>query len=139
MTAGLATARTRRPEYDLALALFLEAVNEGDFAVVDALFTEDVRDLSAPKMFRDGRAGVRAAITDLRRAFPDLHAKVTAIETLHGRAGATAVAVAVTFTGTRAPLNLQPHPLDGCPVRWQQNHVLVFEKGLVHRHHGWVR
>ena len=129
---------TRPAAREIAFALVAEALNEGDYAVVRECVAHDFVDLSEQRVFRDGRAGLIAALDDVRTTWPDVFGRVTALDVLSDEHGRTTVAVAVTTTGTRAHRNLHPHPLDGHRQRWLHSHVLVVEDGLVRRHHGWV-
>jgi hydrogenase maturation factor len=128
---------TRPAARALAFALVAEALNEGDYAVVHEGVAADVVDLSEQRMFRDGRAGLIAALVDVRTIWPDVFGKVTALDVLADEDGRTTVEVAVTTTGTRAHGNLHPHPLAGHQQRWRHRHVLVLDNGVLRRHHGW--
>lgn len=122
---------------EIALALVVEALNEGDYTVLHECVAEDVLDLSEHRMFRDGRAGLIAALDDVRTIWPDVYGKVTSLEVLDDEQGRATVDLAVSSTGTRAHHNLHPHPGDGQRSRWRHRHVLVLEDGVVRRHHGW--
>lgn len=122
---------------EVAFALVTEALNEGDYAVAHECVAQDVVDLSERRMFRDGRAGLIAALHDVRTIWPDVFGKVTALDVLAEEDGRTTVEVAVTTTGTRAHGNLHPHPMDGRQQRWRHRHILVLDKGVLRWHHGW--
>ncbi|TDP97751.1 nuclear transport factor 2 family protein [Labedaea rhizosphaerae] len=128
---------TRPAAREIAFALVAEALNEGDYTIVRECVADDVVDLSEQRVFRDGRAGLIAAIDDVRTIWPDVFGRVTALDVLSDEDGRTTVALAVTTTGTRAHRNLHPHPSAGQQQRWRHHHVLVLEDGLVRRHHGW--
>jgi len=128
---------TRPAAREIAFALVVEALNEGDYTIIRECVADDVVDLSEQRMFRDGRAGLIAALDDVRTTWPDVYGKVTSLDVLADADGRTAVEVAVATSGTREHANLHPHARDGERVHWRHRHVLVLEDGVVRRHHGW--
>lgn len=128
---------TRPSAREIAFALVVEALNEGDYTIVRDCVADDVVDLSDERMFRDGQAGLIAALDDVRTIWPDVYGRVTSLAVLSEGDGWTTVEVTVATTGTRGHSNLHPHPLAGQRSQWRHHHVLVIEDGVVRRHHGW--
>ena len=56
--------------------IFEEVVNQGNLAVIDAVYAPNFVDRNAFRGQMLGPAGVRRAIAELRAAFPDLHVTV---------------------------------------------------------------
>lgn len=119
---------------EITVAFFREAVNEGDFTVLDEFAHPDLRDMSEPRMFDDGPAGLRAAVVAARLAMPDLYARIRDVRP--GDVGS--VQVHLEFTGTYRAPNLAPDPRDGRRARWRQHHLWFFRGAMACAHLGRV-
>ncbi|MFC7617427.1 ester cyclase [Actinokineospora soli] len=119
---------------EITVAFIAEAVNEGDFTVLDDFAHPELRDLSEPRVFPDGPAGLRAKVEALRRRMPDLYARIRDV-----RPGdIDSVQVRLEFAGTYAGDPMAPTGHDGRVVRWGQRHLWFFRDGRASAHVGRV-
>jgi predicted ester cyclase len=119
---------------EITAAFIAEALNEGDFTVLDDFAHPDIGDLSEPRIFRDGVAGLRAALTAVRTRMPDVFARISDIRP--GDVGS--VAVELDVTGTYAGDPMAPTARDGAAVRWTQYHLWFFQGDKACSHLGRV-
>ncbi|MFF0636217.1 ester cyclase [Nocardia sp. NPDC004151] len=75
--------------------VFDEFVNQGDFSVVDEIYSPDMVDHQPLPGAPDGTAGVKYTIAGLREGFPDLHVTIEALS-----AHADYVVIHNTWRGT---------------------------------------
>jgi predicted ester cyclase len=130
----LVRPRVDHANVEITVAFITEAVNEGDFAVLDDFAHPGLRDLSEPRIFADGPAGLAAKVAATRARMPDLYARVRDI-----RPGdSDSVQVALEFSGTYTGDPIAPTGRDGREVRWHQRHLWFFRDGLAIAHLGRV-
>ena len=133
MTATLTTADTAT-RFARTEAFVREAVNEGDLAVVEDFAHPGIRDVSGSRIFADGAPGLASAVLAVRRAMPDLYARVPFIRTC----GPDTVEVHLEVTGTYRAPDLELCARDGRRARWRQVHRFSFTGTLAEAHLGWV-
>jgi predicted ester cyclase len=113
---------------ELARRVWDEGWNEGRLEVVDEALAVDAADRHAHGQ-EDFRGHLKAAITEFRRGFPDLHAEIADIVAEGDR-----VAMRVVITGTHNGPFFGNQP-SGRPVRVEQFHfVQVNRRGECIRH-----
>ena len=126
--------RADHTNVEITVAFITEAVNEGDFAVLRDFAHPELRDLSEPRVFDDGPAGLRAKVEALRRRMPDLYARIRDV-----RPGdIDSVQVRLEFDGTYTGDPMAPTGRDGRVVRWHQQHLWFFRDGRASAHLGRV-
>lgn len=123
-----------RANVEITVTFLVEAVNEGDFTVLDDFAHPELRDLSEPRVFPDGPAGLRAKIEATRRRMPDLYGRLRDV-----RPGdLDSVQVSLEFSGTYHGDPIAPTGRDGRVVRWHQRHLWFFRDGRACTHLGRV-
>ena len=131
---ALVPPRADHANMEITVAFIAEAVNEGDFAVIDDFAHPGLRDLSEPRIFADGPAGLAAKVAATRTRLPDLYARVRDI-----RPGESdSVRLSLEFSGTYAGDPMAPTGREGREVRWHQRHLWFFRDGLAIAHLGQV-
>ncbi|SDC52740.1 ester cyclase [Actinokineospora iranica] len=121
-------------QVEIAVAFVKEAINEGDFAILDDFAHPDIRDLSDVRIFGDGINGLRLSIVAARRLMPDIYARIVAAR----RSGADTVETRLEFTGTYRGSNLAPTGRHGRQARWRQHHLWSFRGVKACAHLGWI-
>lgn len=130
----LVRSRADHANAEITVAFVVEAVNEGDFTVLDDLARPELRDLSEPRLFADGPAGLRAKVAAARRRMPDLHARIRDV-----RPGdMDSVQLGLEFSGTCTGDPIAPTDRDGRVARWRQRHLWFFRDGRACTHLGRV-
>lgn len=119
---------------EVTAAFIAEAVNEGDFTVLGDFAHPGVSDLSQPRIFADGAAGLRARVEAARRRMPDLYARIRDIRP--GDVGT--VRVRLEFSGTYFGDPIAPTGRDGRVVRWCQEHLWFFRDERACSHLGRI-
>ncbi|QIS23452.1 ester cyclase [Nocardia terpenica] len=118
----------------IVLAIVREAVNEGDFTVINEHVASDIVDISPQCLFTGGRRGLVEAIQVARYRMPDLIARVHEIR----RADCNEVLVGLMLTGTYAGDNLAPTAHNGKTATWRQRHTWWFRGYQITAHRGEV-
>lgn len=113
MSASGAAAKTapQPPEPREVVARLLAAINEEDYAALDALIAADAVDHDPAPGQHPVALGFRTLFGDLRRALPDLH-----VETDHVVATDSEFAVAYTMTGTHTGQEFLGVSADGAGI-----------------------
>jgi predicted ester cyclase len=116
----------------IATRMPLEVFNQGKVEVVDEIVDPDFVEHGTPPMpgMPPGREGIKALVTGLRRAFPDLHNKVD-----HILADGDLVALHVTTTGTMQG-EFAGMPPSGKQATWEAMHITRLRDGKLAEH--WV-
>ena len=108
---------------------FDEVMSKGNLSILDEVIGEDYVNHDAPPQVAHGTAGMRAMVTMLRTAFPDLHIQIEELI-----ADDEKVVARTIMTGThRGPFF--GIPATGRSVRQDQVHIIRFAsgKGVEHR------
>ncbi|MGW5053054.1 ester cyclase [Actinokineospora sp. NPDC004072] len=134
MRVVVADAEQAAANVEITAAFIAEAVNEGDFTVLPEFAEPDIRDLSEPRVFADGLAGLRTRIAATRLRMPDLYARILDIRP----ADIGSVQLRLEFSGTYVGDPMAPTGRDGRIVRWRQHHLWFFRGDRACAHIGRV-
>lgn len=105
--------------------VFDEFVNNGDFSIVDEIYSPDMVDHQPLPGAPQGREGVKYTIGGLRTGFPDLHVTIEAMS-----AHADHVAIHNTWRGTHLG-EFIGMPATGKTIEFRGVVVWRFENGLI--------
>jgi steroid delta-isomerase-like uncharacterized protein len=109
---------------------FLELMNQGELALADVIVSEDFLNYDAPPEAPRGPAGLRAIVTMLRTAFPDLQFEVAELI-----AEGDTVVARTTLQGTHdGPLTFWDIPPTGRRFAQEQIHIFRFADGKAVEH-----
>ncbi len=111
----------------IAIQLYEEVFNNGNLDLADKLVAPTTvnHDPAAPPNIPNGALGVKAVVTMLRSAFPDVH---YTIEDLVAEGDKVVVRLTVTGTHQGAFLGLPP---TGKPVTMPSMHIFRFADGQI--------
>jgi steroid delta-isomerase-like uncharacterized protein len=82
---------------------YVDALNAGDLAALDALFADDFV-IHQPSGARRGKAAIRAFVAGVRRLLPDIDARVELVVADDAFADGDRVGVLLTYDATNAKL-----------------------------------
>jgi len=116
---------------ELAARMPLEVFNQGRIEIIDEVVHPDFVDHGTPLPgISPDREGLKAMVTAMRQAFPDLHNTLK-----HVVAEGDVVAQHVTTTGTMLG-EMAGMPPSGKQATWDAVHIVRFQDGKVAEH--WV-
>lgn len=109
-----------------AVRTYIDSVcGNGELGLIDDIYAPSYRNMTAPPGLPPGRDGLRALVTMLRTAFPDVRAKL-----VHLVSEGDLVTWHVEMTGTHAG-EFMGVPATGSRVTWRAMSVDRFEKGRI--------